>query len=730
MGENSPDLALISMEEDGMCPEEKMRKWFLDRRVKEPGTIYDTTTVLIEQDHQTSGDEDEEEEEYECNIGPNLPYLDAANEQGLLLMPEQDAMSQGYVQHIISPDQIHLTINPGSTPMPRNIEGATLTLHSECPETKQKEIKRYQCTFEGCLRTYSTAGNLRTHQKTHRGEYTFVCNQEGCGKAFLTSYSLKIHVRVHTKEKPFECDVQGCEKAFNTLYRLRAHQRLHTGETFNCVTEGCSKYFTTHSDLRKHIRTHTREKPFRCDHDGCGKAFAASHHLKTHARKHTGERPFFCTSDGCEKTFSTQYSLKSHMKGHLTGLDDAFTNHAGCEDANHWFCLSDLSIMSTDSDLRENADSSPAQTLGVLLPRNIFESMFQSPESTEDYDSADHKDALLKTWTSEAQAQADGTSTEPPSTAVPLVNPSVNSNIPLLSTSGTNPSAAPLSSTPMECGTLQAPSMPLEVIQPLGMPACNGVNFASSQENFIASQASQPLVDGLTVVAGPSLAAGTCSESVLPTLIQAAVPSTNTVLTANPAITITQTPSAPTILPPSLVLGEQNIQWILNGATSNQDKSQPPKVEKVYFTTTVPLTGSTGGTVQQIGLSLPVIIIKQEESCQCQCACRDSVKDTAAKNKGCSPPEPANDPTPAAQPPPANIIPMPSSPCESSSGHLLNPTDSQPWTPSSIDISDFLTLQRPENSSPLIPVESLLHGEDLSLSNFPEKCGTQLADGH
>uniref|UniRef100_A0A3Q3VUH8 Metal regulatory transcription factor 1 n=1 Tax=Mola mola TaxID=94237 RepID=A0A3Q3VUH8_MOLML len=269
------------------------------------GRVYDRTTVLIERD-PIRLDEEGEEEGHCGGDEDGVIFLtegegDGDEEEGsLTFMNDPDSMSQGYVHHTISPDQIQFTINPGSTPMPRNIEGATLTLHSECPETKQREVKRYQCMFEGCTRTYSTAGNLRTHQKTHRGEYTFVCNQQGCGKAFLTSYSLKIHVRVHTKEKPFECDVQGCEKAFNTLYRLKAHQRLHTGKTFNCESEGCTKYFTTLSDLRKHIRTHTGEKPFRCDHDGCGKAFAASHHLKTHVRTHTGTNcvySFYLTLD-------------------------------------------------------------------------------------------------------------------------------------------------------------------------------------------------------------------------------------------------------------------------------------------------------------------------------------------------------------------------------------------------------------------------------------------------
>lgn len=751
------------------------------------GRVYDRTTVLIERD-PIRLDEEGEEEGHCGGDEDGVTFLtegegDGDEEEGSLTFMA-DGMSQGYVHHTISPDQIQFTINPGSTPMPRNIEGATLTLHSECPETKQREVKRYQCMFEGCTRTYSTAGNLRTHQKTHRGEYTFVCNQQGCGKAFLTSYSLKIHVRVHTKEKPFECDVQGCEKAFNTLYRLKAHQRLHTGKTFNCESEGCTKYFTTLSDLRKHIRTHTGEKPFRCDHDGCGKAFAASHHLKTHVRTHTGEKPFNCPSDGCEKTFSSQYSLKSHIRGHDKGQPFSVTlTHPLSEDANHSLCLSDFSLISTDSELRENIHNAQNMDLNMATPVKIFELMFQSPENSISQDDSHPNESLAEHLCLESSPQLGVTDAS--SLISFSINPTSSSSCShtahtvmeassQLSKSSSSQASTPASVTATVSSTQPPPFMQLSGPQQISDPQAsvqppNHVtpqHYVALPPTFLqpdsATQATPlppsmsappPVASALTTTAAghaAAVVAGTTTDA-LAAVAQPVPSANNTVPNSGPGLA--STPASITIAPtqnllqPSLVMSDQNLQWILSSAANNQQAEQSPhqgapKVEKVFFTTAIPVGGNAGNSVQQIGLSLPVIIIKQEESCQCQCACRDSAKEKSAKSASSVVSAPAQQPPPDPPPPPPSEPPhhpttsssscclpkssstvgevrleAPSSSSLSSSSSsstaqtfstIVSSTATNP-PPSdglaSMDVSDFLSLQSPETAA---NIEALL----------------------
>lgn len=63
-----------------------------------------------------------------------------------------------------------MRIHPGSNDsMPDDPSHAVITIETTDPDTNQKRISRYTCEYDGCSRTYSTVGNLRTHMKTHKG---------------------------------------------------------------------------------------------------------------------------------------------------------------------------------------------------------------------------------------------------------------------------------------------------------------------------------------------------------------------------------------------------------------------------------------------------------------------------------------------------------------------------------------------------------------------------------
>ena len=74
MGDHSPDdsISYFEVEEDELTPDDKMLR-FVDKNGLVPsssGTVYDRTTVLIEQDPGTLEDEDDDGQ-----CGEHLPFL-------------------------------------------------------------------------------------------------------------------------------------------------------------------------------------------------------------------------------------------------------------------------------------------------------------------------------------------------------------------------------------------------------------------------------------------------------------------------------------------------------------------------------------------------------------------------------------------------------------------------------------------------------------------------------
>lgn len=127
---------------------------------------------------------------------------------------------------------------------------------------------------------------------------------------------------------------------------------------------------------------------------------------------------------------------------------------------------------------------------------------------------------------------------------------------------------------------------PPALLQPPEVPVSHSAQFAANHQEFLPHpQAPQPIVPGLSVVAGASASSAAVASAMaapappqsttepLPAMVQTLPLGANSVLTNNPTITITPTPNT-AILQPSLVMGEQNLQWILNGATSSPQNQE------------------------------------------------------------------------------------------------------------------------------------------------------------
>jgi uncharacterized Zn-finger protein len=82
-----------------------------------------------------------------------------------------------------------------SFPLEMNGDQQPLVQFSQITPDPLKPERKFQCSWEGCGKTFMRKTDVTRHYRIHLNDRPFKCVWPGCGKAFMQRSAVKIHYR-------------------------------------------------------------------------------------------------------------------------------------------------------------------------------------------------------------------------------------------------------------------------------------------------------------------------------------------------------------------------------------------------------------------------------------------------------------------------------------------------------------------------------------------------------